>query len=261
MQPSQSGQPYGAAHIVERQMLLHDELDKAIQARHAVQPNVLFRYITISRDKGSLGDAIARELAARLGWSVFDKEIVDYIAQNSHVRQHLVRQLDERAQNLVHEAIQRFLRMAEGGSFGIAEYRESLLKTLAYIATRGSAIIVGRGSNFALRNESGGLHVRIVASSQVRAQRLCLRWHVPPEEARWRMEEMDLERRNFIRHHFKQNVDDSCAYDLSYNTDRLTPSQVVDSLLGVACASASALLESAPRVSDARVAGAGVRSA
>jgi cytidylate kinase len=242
-------------------MLLHDELDKAIQARHATRSDVLYRYITISRDKGSLGDAIARELAARLGWSVFDKEIVDYIAQNSHVRQHLVQQLDERAQNLVHETIQRFLRMAEGGSFGIAEYRESLLKSLAYIATRGYAVIVGRGSNFALRNESGGLHVRIVASPEVRAQRLCLRWHVPPEEARWRMEEMDLERRNFIRHHFKQSMDDPCAYDLCFSTDRLTPMQVADSLLGVVCVSSSVLAESKSRVADARILGAGARSA
>jgi hypothetical protein len=233
MQPSQSGQPYGTVHIVERQMLLHDTLDKAAQPRRAIQPKLRYRFITMSREWGSLGDAIAQDLAARIGWSVYDKEIVDYIAENSHVRQHLVQQLDERDQTLVHETIQRFLGMVEGGSFGIAEYRESLLKTLAYLGTRGQCIIVGRGANFALRSESGGLHMRIVASPAVRVERLCMRWHVPPEEARWRMEETDLQRRNFIRHHFRQNIDDPRAYDLTYCTDHLTPEQIADSLMGV----------------------------
>ncbi len=259
MQQSQSGQPYGAAHIIERQMLLHDALDKAIQPRSVVHPNLRYSFITLSREKGSLGDTISQELAARLGWSVYDKEIVEYISRNSHVRQHLVQQLDEKARNLVHETIQRFLRMAEGGSFGIAEYRESLLKTLAYIATRGEAIVVGRGANFALRNESGGLHVRVVASPQIRCERLCLRWHVPPEEARWRMEEMDLEKRSFIRHHFRQNLDDPCAYDLAFSTDRLSPAQIVDSVMAVVCGT-SASTETKSRVSEARAAGAGART-
>lgn len=80
MQPSQSGQPYDAAHIVERQMLLHETLNKAAQPRPTAQANLRYRFITISRDRGSLGDAVAQDVAARLGWSVYDREIVDHIA-------------------------------------------------------------------------------------------------------------------------------------------------------------------------------------
>jgi cytidylate kinase len=260
MQSSQSGQPYDAVLIIERQMLLHDALEKAMQPRAPAQLNLKYCFLTISRDTGSMGDAIAEGLAKRLGWSVFDKEVVDYIARNSHVRQHLVQQLDEKARNIVHETIQRFLRMAEGGSFGIAEYRESLLKTLAYLATRGGSIIVGRGSNFALRGEKGGLHLRIVASARARAERLCMRWHISPEEARWRMDEIDAERRNFIRHHFKMSIDDPCAYDLVFNTDCLTPTQVVDSVMGIT-GMASSSAEGKPRLAESRAAGVDVRTA
>jgi cytidylate kinase len=214
-------------------MLLAKTRNLADRSCPAGKPGLHYRFITISRDKGSLGDEIALELGERLGWVVYDKEILDYIAQDSHVRQSLAQQLDEKAQSLIHETIQRFLRMAEGGSFGVAEYHEALLKTLAYLSTRGDAVLVGRGANFAMRSETTGLHVRIIASARVRIQRLSLRWRVPPAEARWRMEEMDNERRSFIRHHFKQNVDDASYYDLIYNTDHLTPSQVVDSILGV----------------------------
>lgn len=47
MQPSQSGQPYDAAHIVERQMLLHETLNKAAQPRPTAQANLRYRFITI----------------------------------------------------------------------------------------------------------------------------------------------------------------------------------------------------------------------
>jgi len=219
--------------MIERQMLLANTRDKASRASVAEQSPPRYRFITISRDPGSLGDEIAQILGQRLGWLVYDKEILDYIAQNSHVRQSLVEQLDERAQNLVHETIQRFLRMAEGGSFGIAEYYEALVKALAYLTTRGEAILIGRGANFVLRAESRGLHIRIITSPDVRIERLSLRWHVPPAEARWRMDELDSQRRSFIRHRFKQNIDDPRFYDLIYDMDHLTPQQVVESILGV----------------------------
>ena len=254
-----SGEPYGAAHLVERQMLLHEARDKAARASPTEKPDLHYRFITLSRDIGSLGDTIARDLAQRLGWAVVDREIVDHIARDSHVRQGLVHQLDERTQSLVHETIQRFLRMAEGGSFGVAEYRESLLKTMAYLSARGEAILVGRGANFALRGEGKGLHVRIVASPGVRAQRLSLRWHVSPAEAHWRMEELDTERRSFIRHLYRKNIDDPCFYDLVFCTDYSLPAQVVEAILSV-MGIVPESREVAPKVSVGHVAAAGASS-
>jgi cytidylate kinase len=189
--------------------------------------------ITISRNIGSLGGAVVRDLAVHLGWQVFDKEIVEQIAQHSHVRQSLVEQLDERSQNLIHETVQRLLTMAAGASFGAEEYHEALLKTFAYMAARGEAILVGRGANFALREETHGLHVRIIASPEVRVRRLMERWGIPSLEARQRIEQTDMERRSFVRHHFKQDIDDLRNYDVVFNSDNLTARQISDSILGM----------------------------
>ncbi len=258
MQHSNSGEPSGATRLIERLMLLHEARDKAGRASPTEKTNLRYRYITLSRDLGSLGDQIAAELGVRLGWTVVDREIVDHIAKDSHVRQNLVKQLDEKSQGLAQETIQRFLRMAEGGSFGVAEYRESLLKTMAYLSARGEAIIIGRGANFILRSEGKGLHVRIVASPGIRAQRLSLRWHVPPAEAHWRMAEADAERRNFIRRLFKKDIDDSSFYDLVLCTDYVSTAQVVETLLGVlGCAPKN--IETKPQMAPLRSLSAGAR--
>lgn len=215
--------------LVERQLLLWNARRGA--AREKVKEKSGFRFLTIARDEGSLGNEIAQELSRHLGWQVFDKEIVTYIARNSHVRENLVRQLDQKSQSLIEDAISRFLRMPEYASFGAEEYHESLLATLACLAAHGYAILLGRGANFALRENAQGLNVRITGSPDVRVQRLSKSWKVTPEEARRRMEADDEERRKFIRHYFRRDFDDFCFYDILYNTDRATAERIASSIL------------------------------
>lgn len=224
---AKSGELPGTGHLAERQMLLRQIRDKVAISTPARMPGFRFRFITISRQCGSLGDEIAGRLGASLSWHVFDREIVDQIAHNSHVRQSLVEQLDTTSQNLVYDTIRRILTLAEGNSFGVEEYRLALLKTFGYLATRGEAILLGRGANIALRNTEGGFHLRIIASSVVRTERLAQRWQVPLVEAQRRMQEADKERANFVRNYFKQDVEDYGLYDLVINTTCISVADVV----------------------------------
>ncbi len=230
---TKSDMAYGFAALAERQMLLRNARERAIHEQPVAESGLRYRFITISRKDGSLGDTTALELSSRLRWRVYDKEIVHQIAQDSHVRQSLVEQLDERSQNLIHESLQRVLTMAAGASFGAEEYHKVLIKTLAYVAACGEAILVGRGANFVLREEGLGLHVRIVASPEVRVERLSRRWGVPAAEARQRMEQIDTERRNFIRHYYRQDIDDPRYYDIIFSTDYLSAGQVADCIMSM----------------------------
>ena len=219
--------------MIERQMLLWQARHRAESEKPCVDAVSRFQFITITRSDGTLGDEVAQELATRLGWRVFDSEIVNYIAENSHVRESLVRQLDERSQGLIADSIMRLLRMPEWKSFGSDEYHEALIRTLAYLSTQGDAILVGRGANFALHGEDHGLHIRTVASQAVRVKRLGKAWHVAPEPVRRCMLAGDEERRHFVRHHFKQDLDDLTYYDMVFNTDHMTVDDVVSSVLAV----------------------------
>jgi len=222
-------EPNLSEDLVEQQLRLWNARREA--AREKLKEESGLRFLTIARDEGSLGNEIAQELAQRLGWHVFDKEIVTWIARNSHVRENLVRQLDQKSQNLIQDAISRLLRMPEYASFGAEEYHEALLVTLVCMAKHGSAILVGRGANFALRENAQGLNVRITASPEVRVQRLSKSWKATPEEARRRMEADDEERRKFIRHYFRREFDDLCFYDIVYNTDRASAERIASSIL------------------------------
>jgi cytidylate kinase len=131
----------------------------------------------------------------------------------------------------MHNLILRMLRRPESSPFGQEEYHESLLKTLATLAARGEAVMVGRGANFALHWLEHGFHVRITGSLEVRIQRLSKSWQVSSEITRRRLLEIDGNRRAFIRHHFKQDVNDQQYYHLVVNTDYLSTDQVVSCVL------------------------------
>jgi cytidylate kinase len=235
-------EPYITTRLSENRMRLWNVLHPVEQTRSSP-----YRFLTISRDEGTLGDEIAKSLAERLGWRLYDKEIVNHIANNNHVREDLVRQLDEKDRGMIHETILRMLRMPESAPFGSLEYHESLLKTLATIAAHGDAILVGRGANFVLLHLEQGLHVRIIGSMEARIHRLSKAWQVSSEITRQRIAAIDADRRAFIRHHFKQDVNDPRYFNLLINTDHVSVNQIVDVLL-------AALRPEATRI-ESRIAG------
>lgn len=232
MGKQQSGELSGFVHLVERQIRLYEEKCKLARQGLKERTSGPYRFITISRDIGALGDIVASELAACLKWKVYDKEIVDYIARDAHVCTNLIDHLDERAQNLIRDTVERLLTMFVGQAFGNEEYRVALLKALATLAAQGKVILLGHGGAFALQ-EQPGLHVRITASLPVRIERLSKRWGLSIEETRRHVLGVDAERHNFIEHHFEVDREDVRFFHLVFNTDRFTVDQVVTAIAAV----------------------------
>lgn len=218
------------AHLVEKQLKLWNAQCRAFNEKIVDKPGCQF--LTVAEDEGSLGKEITGELSLRLGWHTFDDEIIHYIAQNSHVSEKLVRKLDKKSQGGVQETIERFLKTIEADSFSGDDYHEGLIVTFLCLAKQGSAILVGRGGNFALSSEKRGLKIRLTASPKVRINRLAELWKVDTKEARRRMLENDEEKKKFIHHYYYHDYDDVQFYDIIFNTDRTQVDRIVSSILG-----------------------------
>lgn len=217
--------------IIERQMRLRNALRRAESPKSAAH-----RFLTISREEGTMADEIAQALARRLGWRLYDRELVNQIANNSHLREELVRQLDERsylAHDSIVDMVVHLLKLPDSTAFDAQRYHEALLKTLVTVAAHGDAVIVGRGANFVLRWVSYGFHVRLIGSLETRIQRLSATWKVAPEIARERLLKVDAERRAFIQQHFQEDLDDPRFYAVVLNTDQLSMQQIVDTILSL----------------------------
>jgi CMP/dCMP kinase len=220
-------------HLIERQMLLHERRGKpARQAVGGGEGKEPYRFITISRDIGALGTAVASKLALRLQWKVYDKEIVEYIAQNNHIQRNLVEQLDEKTQSLIQESVERWLLMFQGQSYSRDEYHVALIKALIALAAQGHSILLGRGGAYVLQDHPG-LHVRITASLPVRVRRLGRQWETSIEKTERIVLRTDAERKEFIHRHFKPDRNEGSYFHLIFNTDNLSVDYVAAAIMGI----------------------------
>jgi len=169
--------------------------------------------ITVSRLPGCYGRTLAQELAQRLKFDFFDKEILHKVAESSHLSETILKTVDEKALPKVEEWIQSlFLERYLSG-----EYFHHLSKVLMAIAEHGRAVILGRGAGFILPPESC-LRVLLVAPLDERVRAVASREGVPRDEAKRRVVHSESDRRAYIRRHFHADMLDPVHYDLVLNT-------------------------------------------
>jgi cytidylate kinase len=206
--------------LIDRQLTRRQVLEKAQKARppvvHPVAPPPL-TVITVSRETGSGGRTLARNLATRLQYEFIDHQIVDKLVEDSGARQRLIDSLDERTRSGVILWVEGILT---GRYIDRTEYAQLLIKSVTALAEHGHSVMLGRGANVIL-GPRGGFHVRITAPPEVRVQSLMREMGLSPREARQMVESSDEERLRFYADVLKADVDNPNDYHLLINTGRV----------------------------------------
>jgi cytidylate kinase len=183
--------------------------------------------IAVSRQLGSLGADVARDAARRLEIDLYDREIVERIADNANVRSALVESVDDRVQS----AIEDWIGVQFGRTyFAHSTYLRHLSQILLTISQHESAVVLGRGAQFIL-DPTWTLRVRVIAPQQLRIERIAEREQLGVNAARARVLEVDADRRAFARKHFDRDLEDPRHYDLLVNTGDL-PVDLCGDLVG-----------------------------
>jgi len=171
-------------------------------------------YLLISRQRGSGGDRIAQTAGERLGWQVFDRQLVEEVASRARVRQQLILSLDERARTAFEET---FRSAFEPDDISSEHYILYLKQVVLALGHQGNVVLVGRGAQYMLPVESG-LRVRIVAPAEWRAKQIAARLNLPFEDAHKEVQKSDANRDSFVRQYFRHDAADPLNYDLVINT-------------------------------------------
>lgn len=176
-----------------------------------------FQNICISREAGAGGGTIARMVGKRLGWKVYDEELVEAIAHRMEVSLDEVRALDELAPSVVQDWL---LPLREEYYAPQEAYLDHLAKLIEAIGRAGESILVGRGANYMLPREST-LTVRVIAPLKVRAIRLAERMGVSVRTARRAARDLDRRRLHFDRTMYRASSNDPHNFDLVLDSDSL----------------------------------------
>jgi cytidylate kinase len=195
------------------------------------------RVITIEREYGSGGANIAKQVALRLEWKLWDEQITAEIARAADVDPQVTRRCDERVDTLLYRlfktyargSYERALSFSDSQSFDTDCMVAMLHTVVGDIASRGNCVIVGRGSTYILRNRPDAFHVFIYAPEEEKIRRL-RSIGKSEKEARQLVEEVDRDRGDFIRHYFKKEWPHRPLYNVMINS-KFGDEFVVESIL------------------------------
>ncbi len=185
--------------------------------------------LVVSRERGSGGSQIARRVAARLGWQVFDREVLDQVTQLAHARVQLLDTVDENTRLAWGDGCEPGLSPEDIGYEAYLRYLRQVVLTLGH---HGDVVFVGRGAQYLLPSQCA-LRVRVVAPLAVRVQRIAETAKLPSEEAQRYVQTFDAERAAFIRRSFQCDTSSPANYDLVINTGQLSLEAAVE-LVGIA---------------------------
>jgi len=215
-----------AAKAVERQMR-NWELARAQRLEvPAPKRAEVEDFIAVSRDVGAGGNEVAAMLSERLRWPVFDKEILDAMAGDDHLRRQVYDAMDERDMGWFEEAVRSLMH----SEFVRNDYFHKLTQTVLSLARQGRGIYLGRGCDLILPRHMG-FRVRLIAPFEHRIERFAASHGLTADEARVEIEQLEVDRDNFIRQRFRRDPGTWTRFDLIIDVSRFSPSQTVDVIL------------------------------
>ena len=188
----------------------------AATERERAQPLSPAFTIALSREAGTPGSAVAREVSKQLGWQVYDHELLDQIARDTGARMSLLESVDERSVGLLREAFEALMSVpyvSEG------TYLHHLAKTVLALGTHGECVIVGRGAAFILPPETT-LRVHLMAPLPERIAGRSRTLGISQKEAVRQLRAIDRQYNDFVQDHFHKDPTDWHHYDLVLNAAR-----------------------------------------
>ncbi|MCI0512941.1 cytidylate kinase-like family protein [candidate division KSB1 bacterium] len=186
--------------------------------------------ITISRQYGTGGMELTRQLSQDLGYHYYAKEIAVTIAQQLGVDAQVIQEYEN---YLAHTSNWMFSAYAGHFTFyrtqqhiDTAEYLQAVTEIMQKMAAEDHVIILGSGGQCVLSQQPRAFHFRIVASLNTRLRHIRAHYRnpeeIPPNKMlEYRLNYMDRLRRKFIQTHFKMDIDDPQLYHAILNLSQL----------------------------------------
>lgn len=178
------------------------------------------RIITISREFGSGGRSVGKLVAEKLGYSFYDRELVNKVAERSGFSPEFIEESGEYASarnSLLFALATASQYSADGLSMHDRLYIEQT-KIIEELAEEGNCVIVGRCADFILRNRKDCLHVFIHADMESRAKRIIERYGEGDKSPEKRLAEKDQKRKVYYKNYTGRNWGQAQNYDLCLNS-------------------------------------------
>lgn len=194
------------------------------------------KIITISREFGSGGRTIGREVANRLGIPFYEKELVDQIALESGFAPKFVEEHGEHAPGtsrlsyaFAHQGVPGIMN-----GLSTADFLWNIqCSVILQLAEQGPCVIVGRNADYILKDRDDVLDVYIHADKEFRADRIVRLYGESEKSPMTRLAEKDKRRQINYQHYTGRTWGTAQNYDICLNSGELGIENCVDIIVGM----------------------------
>ena len=192
-------------------------------------PIIAHRIVAISREFGSGGRTIGKEVASRLKIPCYDSELIEKIAAQSAFAKEYVEKYGEYAisDSLYENALAGRTRDGQSDSDKLWLAQR---KVITDLAEEGPCVIVGRCADFILRNIADCLTVFIHASDEKRADRIVSVYGEREDEPMQRIKEKDKKRRAYYEIYTGTEWGKADNYDLCLDSGVLGIEKCIETI-------------------------------
>lgn len=177
--------------------------------------------IVIGRQYGAGGHEIGKMLADRLGYDFYDQEIIKMAAGTTGMTSEFIEKSEETMTNsllydLVNQMYQYRDEKKEAPKDKIFDAESKVIKELA---DKGDCVIIGRCSDYVLRDDSHALKVFFHAPMESRSKRVMNRLGLEYNDAQRKIRKEDKYRADNYRYYTGRIWGAATNFDLTINTD------------------------------------------
>jgi cytidylate kinase len=191
--------------------------------------------VTVSRQYASGGGEIAQLVAEQLDADLLDRALIQEVGQRLGLPEDVVSEHDERGETVIARLVNA-LRVSypdvsappdlleppgDVPELSNRAYVQVIEQVIIETARAGNAVIVGRGSQFVLRNHPTALHVHVFAPFDARVQTVVVDQALSVQEAERVVRDFDGARARYARHWYHSDWTAPEHYHLAINAGRL----------------------------------------
>lgn len=185
----------------------------------------MIRVITVEREYGAGGADIAKQVADRLGWKLWDALLTNEIARLMDCDCREVERHVEKRDPLYYRLFKAFMRGSYEGSLNEPRLkvvdtdcvRQIAQQVVVKAAESGNCVIVGRGSAYYLQNRRDAFHTFIYAPFENKVRRL-QQTGKSEREAVELAETVDRDRASYIKQYFGVDWPDRQRFHFMINS-------------------------------------------
>jgi cytidylate kinase len=179
--------------------------------------------ITIGRQYGSGGRAVAKKLAEVMNIAFYDKELLAEASKESGICQEVMENYDEKQEKRSFLSMMGFqARMDPAGMYLEMPMNHRIFlaqfDAIRKIADKGPCVIVGRCADYVLRDHENVLNVFIKASMEERIKRITMLYDMDQMKAEETIRKADKQRATYYNYYATGTWGDVTNYHLCLDT-------------------------------------------